>query len=68
MKTSIAENFMRPAKAPIISVAVRIANVIWKQTKSKVGMEPDMLLMSRPLRNTCESPPTKALPGPKASE
>ena len=32
MKTSIAENFMRPANASIMSVAVRIAKVIWKIT------------------------------------
>ena len=50
MKMSIAENFMRPAKAPVISAPVSTAKVIWKKTKRSVGMDPVMLLMSMPLK------------------
>ena len=38
MNHSIAENFMRSAKAPQISAGVMIAKVIWKHMKTDSGM------------------------------
>ena len=38
MNHSMAENFMRSAKAPAISAGVMIAKVIWKQMNTVSGM------------------------------
>ena len=38
MNQSIAENFMRSAKAPQISAGVMIANVIWNIMKTVSGI------------------------------
>ena len=38
MNQSIAENFMRSAKAPQISAGVMIANVIWKAMYTDSGI------------------------------
>ena len=38
MNHSIAENFMRSAKAPAISAGVMIAKVIWKHMKTDSGI------------------------------
>ncbi len=40
MKMHMAENFMRSAKAPVISAGVMIAKVIWNTTKTHSGMVP----------------------------
>ena len=37
MNNSIAENFMRSAKAPAISAGVMMANVIWNIMKTDLG-------------------------------
>ena len=50
MKTSIAENFMRPANDPVMRAPVKTANVIWKIMKRRVGMEPDIVCRLSPLR------------------
>ena len=38
MNQSIAENFMRSAKAPAISAGVMMAKVIWNIMKTNSGM------------------------------
>ena len=38
MNHSIAENFMRSAKAPAISAGVMMAKVIWKHMKTDSGI------------------------------
>ncbi len=64
MKVSIAENFMRSAKAPTISAGVMIAKVIWKVMNTLSGnsavaeVRPSAV---RPLRKALSSPPTKEL-------
>ena len=40
MNQSIAENFMRSAKAPTISAGVMIAKVSWNVMKSGSGIVP----------------------------
>ena len=40
MNQSSAENFMRSAKAPVISAGVMIAKVIWKIMKTLSGIVP----------------------------
>ncbi len=40
MNQSIAENFIRSAKAPVISAGVMIAKVIWKVMNTLSGMVP----------------------------
>ena len=37
MNHSMAENFMRSAKAPAISAGVMMAKVIWKQHEDRLG-------------------------------
>jgi hypothetical protein len=61
MNHSMAENFMRSAKAPTISAGVMMANVIWKVMKTVSGMVPVRLSTVTPLRNARPSPPTKLL-------
>ncbi|GAA3217296.1 hypothetical protein GCM10020256_20200 [Streptomyces thermocoprophilus] len=38
MNRAQALNFTRSARAPLMSAGVRIANIIWKTTKTKSGM------------------------------
>ncbi len=38
MNSSIALNFMRSAKAPVISAGVMMANISWKSMKVCCGM------------------------------
>ena len=67
----MAENFMRSAKAPVISAGVMIAKVIWKVMNTDSGMVPLRESLPMPARNRFPSPPTKALRSPpslKASE
>ncbi len=40
MKSSIAENFIRSAKAPMMSAGVMTANVSWNMAKRISGMLP----------------------------
>ncbi|MNN39908.1 hypothetical protein D3C81_1539640 [compost metagenome] len=61
MKISIAENFMRSAKAPTISAGVMMAKVIWKVMNTLSGKAPIRLLGVRPLRKALDRPPTKEL-------
>jgi hypothetical protein len=59
MNSSIAENFMRSAKAPAISAGVMMAKVIWKVTKTVSGTVPDSESMPTPRSSTLSKPPTK---------
>ena len=52
MNHSIAENFMRSAKAPAISAGVMMANVIWNAQNKMKGM----------VRNLKNSPPPAPWP------
>ena len=38
MKTRNVENFIRSAKAPVISAGVMTANIIWKSMNAVCGM------------------------------
>ena len=64
MKISIAENFIRSAKAPTISAGVMMAKVIWKVMNTASGnsavaeVRPDGVT---PLRKALEKPPMKEL-------
>ena len=58
MNISIAENFMRSAKAPQISAGVMIAKVIWNIMKTDSGMvarqRADVAVGARcPIRKHC---------------
>ena len=68
MKTQSDENFMRSASDPVMSAGVRMANVIWKKTKSSSGMDPESVEMLMPERKALERPPIKGVPSEKASE
>ncbi len=62
MKISIAENFMRSAKAPTIRAGVMIAKVIWNITKTLSGnsaVAEVRPVLVRPLRKALSRPPTK---------
>ncbi|MNH21178.1 hypothetical protein D3C79_809750 [compost metagenome] len=64
MNTSIAENFMRSAKAPTISAGVMMAKVIWKVMNTASGNNAVAEVRFSgvtPLRNALEKPPTKEL-------
>ena len=58
----MALNFMRSAKAPVMSAGVMIANVIWNSTKTVSGMVPEIEPTVTFLSRALERPPTKALP------
>ena len=66
MNHSIAENFMRSAKAPQISAGVMIAKVIWKHMNTDSGIVPVSALTPMPISKKRELPPRKALPAVKA--
>ena len=60
MNHSIAENFMRSAKAPQISAGVMIANVIWKHMKTDSGIVAAALAMESvpmPISSMRDAPP-----------
>ncbi|MNJ49928.1 hypothetical protein D3C77_451860 [compost metagenome] len=64
MKISIAENFIRSAKAPTISAGVMIAKVIWKVMNTASGnnaAEEVRLAGVTPARKALDRPPTKEL-------
>ncbi len=64
MNTSIAENFMRSAKAPTINAGVMMANVIWKVMNTASGNSAAAEVRFEgvtPVRNALENPPTKEL-------
>ena len=64
MKSIMAVNFMRSAKAPTMSAGVMIAKVIWKIIKTLSGMVPLRASTVTPIRNTLLRPPVKALRAP----
>ena len=66
MNQSMAENFMRSAKAPTMSAGVMIAKVIWKVMKTVSGMVPLIESTSTPARKSLPKPPMKPLPPSKA--
>ncbi|MNN84823.1 hypothetical protein D3C81_2020290 [compost metagenome] len=61
MKISMAENFMRSAKAPTISAGVMMAKVIWKVMNTLSGKAATRLSTPTPLRKALFRPPTKEL-------
>ena len=58
LKSSMAENFIRSAKAPAIKAGVMMAKVSWKQMKTVSGIVPVIESLPTPLRNAFEKPPT----------
>ena len=75
MNHSIAENFMRSAKAPAISAGVMIAKVIWKHMYTVSGIVtarlfglpmPVEMSLKMPCKKTRLSPPIKGEPGVNA--
>ncbi|OQC06442.1 MAG: hypothetical protein BWX79_02089 [Alphaproteobacteria bacterium ADurb.Bin100] len=77
MKASTAENFMRSAKAPTISVQVMPANVAWKAANTISGMTTPLLnvaalakvpaaLSQMPFMNSRSKPPMNWLPSVNA--
>ena len=67
MNTNIDENFMRSAKAPVISAGVMMAKVIWKVMKTDSGIVPCKVSLLMPARNAFEKPPMNAfMPPPSA--
>src|ERR1700761_4489465 len=71
MNTSIAENFIRSANAPVISAGVMIANISWYTMNVCSGIVAAYAVFGAtppPRRNTLCSPPINALPVPNASE
>ncbi|ERB55339.1 hypothetical protein N806_29910 [Rhodococcus sp. P27] len=52
-----AENFARSAIAPLMSAAVRIANVNWKVANNTSGTFPCTVDGSMPAMPMCSSPP-----------
>ena len=69
MKTIIAENFIRSAKAPTIRAGVMMAKVNWNIWNTDSGIEPETV--STPMSDRKNlPPPTKAFrppPSPNAS-
>ena len=61
MKISMAENFMRSAKAPTIRAGVMMAKVIWKVMNTASGNNEVRLAGVTPARKALENPPTKEL-------
>ena len=59
MKSSMAENFMRSAKAPTIRAGVMMAKVSWKVTKTVSGTVPVRASMPTPRSRALSRPPTK---------
>ena len=57
LNSSIAENFIRSAKAPAMRAGVMIAKVIWKVMSTVSGIVPDMLSRPTPVRKNIFSPP-----------
>jgi hypothetical protein len=66
MNHSIAENFMRSAKAPQISAGVMMAKVIWKHMNTDSGIVPFSAPTPIPIRKKRELPPIQGLPSVKA--
>jgi len=56
---SMAENFMRSAKAPTIRAGVMMAKVIWKAKKRISGIVPQAVPASMPCAKSLPRPPTK---------
>jgi hypothetical protein len=71
VNTMNAENFLRSAKAPVISAGVMIANIIWKIMNTEWGMVFEYASNGSPptpRRPIQSSPPMMPpLSGPKAS-
>ncbi|MCY1463365.1 hypothetical protein D9M71_812490 [compost metagenome] len=63
MNTSIAENFIRSAKAPTISAGVMMAKVIWKVMNTASGNS-----AAGPVRLDGVTPARNALPMPPKNE
>ena len=63
MNQSRAENFIRSAKAPVISAGVMIAKVIWKVMKTLSGIVPLSASTVMPRRNRRDRSPTN-VPSP----
>jgi hypothetical protein len=61
MNSSMAENFMRSAKAPAISAGVMMAKVSWKVTNTVSGTVPVRASIPTPRRKALSRPPTKEL-------
>ena len=61
MNQSMAENFMRSAKAPTISAGVMMAKVIWKVMKTLSGIVPVRLSTVMLPRKTLPRLPTNEL-------
>ncbi len=57
MNHSMAENFMRSAKAPTISAGVMMAKVIWKVMNTVSGIVPLRESTPTPLMNALARPP-----------
>ena len=74
MKTRIAENLARSAKAPTISPQVIAAKAPWKMTKVNSEIYTPLLKVApsesivTPFRNSLESTPKKLPPSVKTSE
>ena len=58
-KSSIAENFIRSAKAPAIKAGVIIAKVSWNIISTVSGIVPLIASAPIPARNALPKPPTK---------
>ncbi len=68
-KTRNAENFIRSAKAPVMSAGVITANIAWKIMNAWCGMVaayPGYGSVPTPRRPAQASDPTNALPGANA--
>ncbi len=67
MNHSIAENFMRSAKAPTISAGVMIAKVSWNTENTVSGIDPLSDSTPTPAMNALPRPPTNPpMSSPKA--
>ncbi len=60
VKISMAENFIRSAKAPTMSAGVMMMKVIWKLSQTLSGIEPLRRSGVRCLSITFEPSPMKA--------
>ena len=73
MKASTAANFMRSAKAPMMSAGVIAAKVHWKATNSSSGMTTPLLNVAptesgvTPVNSSLSSDPKNGLPAVKVS-
>ena len=68
MNAKIAENFIRSAKAPIISAGVIAAKVSWKATNTSSGITTPLLKVAptesgvMPAKNALAKPPKNGFP------